>query len=110
VPARRPSDHLPRLDVGSVGAGSPVRGIGLAGGSPASDPGAGFSPRSGRELARLHPVRHDLAHGCGERMPCPLHGLLEGGYHPAERLRNGDVIAHDCGIRWRPTELPGAAA
>ena len=43
---------------------------------------------------------------CGERIPCPAHGLAFGPFYPpAERLRNGDVIAHDCGRRWRPWEL-----
>lgn len=56
---------------------------------------------------RLLPVRHD--HGCGERIPCPVHGRL-GPYNPAERLRNGTIVAHDCGRSWRWWELPEAAA
>jgi hypothetical protein len=51
---------------------------------------------------RVRPIRH--AWGCGERIPCPKHGTL-GVYLPAERLGNGDVIAHDCGGTWRPHEL-----
>lgn len=57
--------------------------------------------------AKLRPVRHSF--GCGERIPCPAHGRL-GPYNPAERLRNGDVIAHDCGRTWRPHELSQAAS
>lgn len=53
-------------------------------------------------MSGLRPVRHPF--GCGERIPCPKHGTL-GVYLPAERLRNGDVIAHDCGSTWRPHEL-----
>ena len=53
---------------------------------------------------RVRPVQHVGA--CGERIPCPRHGLLAGLYRPAERLINGTVIAHDCGKTWRPTELP----
>ena len=56
---------------------------------------------------RLRPVLHPLS--CGERVPCPVHGRL-GPYNPAERLRNGDVIAHCCGRTWRPNELPEAVA
>ena len=51
----------------------------------------------------LRPVLHPF--GCGERIPCPIHGLI-GSYRPAERLRNGDTIAHCCGQTWRPAELP----
>ncbi len=50
------------------------------------------------------PVRH--AGGCGQRIPCPKHGQPLGpDYLPAERLRNGTVIAHDCGAEIRPGEL-----
>jgi len=48
----------------------------------------------------------DPEHRCGERIPCPEHGLPWGPlYRPAERLHNGTVIAHDCGQTWRPFEL-----
>ena len=60
------------------------------------------------EAPRLQRVRHDLA--CGERIPCPVHGMLPGGYNPAERLRNGTIIAHDCGRSWRPWEMARLAA
>ena len=65
-------------------------------------------PTNGSPLRfhRLHDVRHPL--GCGERIPCPVHGTL-GPYLPAERLRNGTVIAHCCGGSWRPDELRSVA-
>jgi len=51
-----------------------------------------------------NPLRH--AGPCGERIPCPRHGLPFGPhYKPAERLRNGDVLTFDCGRRLRPWEL-----
>lgn len=51
-------------------------------------------------------IRH--AGPCGQRVPCPAHGSL-GVYLPAERLRNGTIVAHDCGRSWRPHELARAA-
>lgn len=53
---------------------------------------------------RLQVVRHPGI-PCGERIPCPLHGLPLGPHYPvAERLRNGTIVAHDCGRTWRPSE------
>lgn len=50
-------------------------------------------------------VRHDGS-PCGTRIPCPVHGLPYGElYPPAERLRSGTIVAHDCGRTWRPWEL-----
>lgn len=60
------------------------------------------APVDRHDTPRLRPVHHDLA--CGERIPCPEHGML-GPFLPAERLRNGTVIAHDCGQTWRPSDL-----
>ncbi len=60
-------------------------------------------PRQGR----VRPIRHDGS--CGQRIPCPAHGRL-GLYNPAELLRNGDTLAHDCGQTWRPHELSRVAS
>ena len=76
---------------------------------------AEYTPRqyqhnSRSRLVRTPRVSHVIAHafGCGARIPCPIHGLI-GPYNPAERLRNGDTVAHDCGRTWRPAELPEVA-
>lgn len=59
--------------------------------------------------AMPQPIRH--AGPCGRRIPCPVHGMALGpNYSPAERMRNGDVLAHDCGRVWRRSELPQVAA
>lgn len=64
-----------------------------------SGPPAALRREDGSEI---RPVHHDG--GCGERVPCPRHGML-GPYLPAEKLHNGTVLAHDCGGTWRPREL-----
>lgn len=62
------------------------------------------TPVQRQDTTRPRPIRHDG--GCGERLPCPRHGLPLGpSYQPAERLRNGTILAHDCGRSWRPWEL-----
>ncbi len=53
----------------------------------------------------MHPVRHDLAHGCGERVPAPCGSPGEAvPYLVAERLHNRDLLCHECGGRFGPTE------
>lgn len=59
-------------------------------------------PRREDTPARLRPrvVHHDGP--CGVRVECPAHGRPFGeSYLPAERLRNGWVVAHDCGTEFR---------
>lgn len=68
----------------------------------ASYPTAGWSMTTASQ-GRVRPIRHDGP--CGQRIPCPKHGQPLGPYLPAERLRNGDTVAHDCGQTWRPDEL-----
>jgi hypothetical protein len=55
------------------------------------------------DIRKPTPVRHPDA--CGIRIPCPAHGLYRG-LLPAEQLRNGWIVAHDCGRTWRPSEMP----
>lgn len=66
------------------------------------------TPATTDGTTRPQALRHPGA--CGQRIPCPIHGVMAGGYNPAERLRNGTVIAHDCGQSWRPWELARIAA
>lgn len=64
------------------------------------------TPGTVHDTARLQPVRHDAHVGCGERIPCPACGEPFGPfYRPAELLRNGDVVSHCCGQRWRADDL-----
>jgi hypothetical protein len=58
------------------------------------------TPNLDPQRSRPQPVRHDGP--CGERLPCPKHGLAFGSnYRPAERLANGWIVAHDCGTTYR---------
>lgn len=56
------------------------------------------------------PVRHKGP--CGERIPCPC-GTTDFGpgvVNVAERLRDGTVICHGCGLTRSPVLYPGLAA
>jgi hypothetical protein len=53
---------------------------------------------------RLVPTTAPHPNACGERVPCPAHGLVNGHYRPAERVvgRWATLIyANDCGRSWR---------
>lgn len=53
--------------------------------------------------AQSHAVAHDGP--CGtERFPAPCGNSDFSPYLPAERMRNGDVVCHRCGERFRPGE------
>jgi hypothetical protein len=63
-----------------------------------------LSPKPTTATSTLVPTSARHLEVCGERIPCPVHGLVQGIYRPAERHVGRLatlILSNCCGRAWR---------